>query len=134
MHFTNTRRQPPPLPQHPQDAPRSPPRSPRQSCHLLPHENPSAVRMREASTRNGMGGQLPGRSHQRHLHATDLVSAVPSVSALLPAQHGPVQGQVAWSTRECCEAGVATVTDYADEQPQPGGTVVKLKYGESSAR
>lgn len=79
--------------------------------------------MRKASTRNGMGGQLPRRSHQRHLHATHFVSAVPSVSALLPAQHGPVQGQVAGGAGERRQAGVATAADNADEQPKSGGVV-----------
>jgi hypothetical protein len=102
---------------------RPPPRPARQPGDILRHENPAAVRMRKASARNGMGRKLSGRSHQRHLFAADLVSAVPTMSALLPAQHGPVQGQVAGCSGECLQASVAADPNHVDEFTMFGRTL-----------
>lgn len=62
-----------------------------------------------------MGGQLSGGSHQWHLHAADLMPSVSTVSALLPAKHGPVQGQVTGSPRECRQTSMASAASNAHQ-------------------
>lgn len=79
--------------------------------------------MREASEGDGVGGELHCGSHQWHLPAADLMPAVPSLSALFPAQHGSLQGQIAGCAGECGQAGVAPHAHHADQCALPGGVV-----------
>lgn len=94
--------------QHPENPARSAPGPAGQSGHLVHHENPAAVRVREAPARNGVGRELYGRPDQRYLPAADLVFAVPPMSALFPAQYGPVQGEVPGGAGKRLQAGLAT--------------------------
>lgn len=117
-------RLPAPLSQHPQDTARPSSGPPREPRHLLPCQDASAVRVREASPRDRVGRGVPRRPHQRDPAAADLVSAVPSLSTLLPAQPRLVQGQVAVGARERGQAGVASHARAPHQHAQPRETLI----------
>jgi len=84
--------------------------------------------VREASARDGVGGELHRGPDQRDLPAADILPAVPPLSALLPAQYGSVQGQVAGCPGECRQASLAANPDHVDQCPLPGGAVRAPPY------
>lgn len=86
-----------------------------ESCYFVSHEDVAVVRMRETPARNWMGGVVHRRQDQRHLPATDLVSAVQTLSALFPAQLGSIQGEVAECVGECFETSMETDQGDADQ-------------------
>lgn len=69
-----------------------------------------AVRVRETPPRNGVGRVVFGRSNQRHSTAVDIVSAVSTVSALLPAVAGSVPRQTAGFPGKRRQTGLAPYT------------------------
>lgn len=95
----------------------------RQPRHVVPHEDAAALRVREASARSRMGGQLHRRPHQRHLHAAHIVLAVPPMSALLLAKYGLVQGEVAGRAGERGAPSVASAPDHVNQLAMLGGVV-----------
>jgi len=116
------------VPEHPEDPARSALGPARQPGHVVPPEDPAALRVREASARDGVGGELHRGPHQRDLPAADILPAVPPLSALLPAQYGSVQGQVAGCPGECRQASLAANPDHVDQCPLPGGAVRAPPY------
>lgn len=112
------------LSEHSEDPSWSPLGPPRQPSDLVPHEDAALVRMRKASPRDGVGGERDRRPNQRDLLAAHLVPAMPSLSALLPAQHGPLQGQITWSAGECGQTGLAPHEDYVNQFEVSRGTVI----------
>jgi hypothetical protein len=117
------------LPKHPQDSPRPSLGPPRQPRHILRHENSAPLRVRETPPRNGVGRKLPRRQNQRNLPATHLVSAVSSLPALLPPQHGSLQGKVSRWFRECLEASLAFNADYVNKFKMPRGIISRRILG-----
>lgn len=111
------------MPEYSEDHARSSLGPARKSRDFLPPEDSPTLRVRETSARDGMGRDSDCRSDQWNIPAIDLVPAVSSVSALLPAQHGSLQGQVTGRTGECCEASVAPHQDHAHQFQVPGGVV-----------
>lgn len=111
------------MPQHIENITRSTFRPARQSGYVVPYENAAAVRMRETSARNRMGGQLHSRSHQRYFHAIDIVSAVSPMSPLFLAKYGFVQREIAGGIRECGQTSVASVAHYVHKHQMFGGII-----------
>lgn len=81
----------------------------RQSHHSLPYENPFALRVRETSSRDGMGRELSWRSNQWNPSAAHFLPSVSSLSALLLAAVGSVQRKVANVFGERQQARLAIV-------------------------
>lgn len=108
-----------------QDDARSSLRPSRQSRHIVRHENPSALRVRETSAWNRVGREHTWRQNQRNLLAAHLMSSVPSLSALLPAQHGSVQGQISRCFGKRLETSLAFNEDYANKLKMPRGIISK---------
>lgn len=113
--------------QYPEDAEGSASGPARQPGDLVPPENPAAVRVREASQGDGVGGELHRGQDQWDIPAADILPAVSPLSALLPAQYGSVQGQVPGSSGECRQAGLETNPHNADQCPVSGGAVESKK-------
>lgn len=79
------------MPKYSKNPPRSSSRLARQPSNIVPSKDTAALRMREASTRNGMGRKLHCRSDKWDILATDIVFTVSQMSTLFPTKHGPVQ-------------------------------------------
>lgn len=117
------------MPQHSEDAARPAPRSARQPSHIVRDEDTATVRVRKTSARDGVGRELYGRPDQRDLSAAHLLPAVSPMSSLLPAKHGPFQGQVTRCARKRLQAGLAVDTNHAHQLTLSRGAVKKPLRG-----
>lgn len=115
---------------HSENVTRSPFGHARQSRLIISHENIAAVRMWETSPGNGMGGQLFSRSNKWHFHATNILSAMSTMSALLSTKYGFVQREIAGIVRKCGENCMEAFTDYVNKYTMSGGalSVKKEQY------
>ena len=113
--------------EHPEDSEGQAPGSAGKSGDQLSHEDVAALRVREASPGDRVGRGLHSGPHKRHLPAADILPSVSKMPSLLPAESGPVQGEVAQRLGERGQASVETHQGVADQQPCSRETLVEMQ-------
>lgn len=111
-----------------EDAAGPPPGAAGPAAQQLPHEDPAAVRVREAPQGDGLGRVVPRRPAERHPAAAHILSAVPQMPALLPPELGLVSGEAALSPGGCRQADLET-GEGNPHQRQKFGQIINAHRG-----
>lgn len=79
--------------------------------------------MRKTSTRSRVGRVLYRRQNQWNISTAHLMPSMSSLSSLLPTQHGSLQGEITWRSRERLKASMATNENHVNKLALPRGVV-----------